>query len=384
MAKQRVGVIGGGQLAWMMALEAKSLDITLVVQTPKVIDPAVSAAAASILAPVAEAQGTRSLAARCQVITFENEFVDLAALRPLAAEGVQFRPSLDALAPLLDKYTQRQFLAAHGLPNPPYVMLDETIAVDAVGAIAEPVGFPLVMKTRRLGYDGQGTFILPSLTALQDTWQRLERPPVLLEAFIPFDKELAVMVARSTTGAVAVYPVVETQQVNQVCRRVIAPAAVSVEVQNTVTAIARTVIERLDFVGVLGIELFLTSDDAILVNEIAPRTHNSGHYTLDACETSQFAQQLRAVTGQSLGSTAMTCDRAVMVNLLGFEQAEHDYADLRTQLGHIPNAKVYWYGKPRSRPGRKLGHVTVPLTAGQPWQAIAQHIEALWYPAEKS
>ena len=381
MTKQRIGIVGGGQLAWMIGLEAPKLNLEIVVQTPKETDPAIITAVDHVLAPVADAVGTQTLADRCDVITFENEFVDLLALSPLAAQGVQFRPRLQALNPLLDKYTQRQFLAANDLPNPPYVPLDDTIADAEVAMIALPVGFPLVMKTRRLGYDGQGTFMIRSAEHLLETWVSIERQPVLLEAFIPFEKELAVMVARAISGDIAVYPVVETQQINQVCRYVIAPAAVSKPVQEEVEAISRTLIEQLDFVGVLGIELFLAPGETVLVNEVAPRTHNSGHYTLDTCITSQFAQQLLAVTGQSLGSTAMHCDRALMINLLGFENATSDYAELRSQLAQIPNAHVHWYGKQAARPGRKLGHITVCLAAGEDEQALIRKIETIWYPS---
>ncbi|MEM9768974.1 MAG: ATP-grasp domain-containing protein, partial [Cyanobacteria bacterium P01_D01_bin.71] len=259
--------------------------------------------------------------------------------------------------------------------------LDKTVGDEAVGAIAAPIGFPLVMKTCRLGYDGQGTFIISSENELLRTWQQIRRQAVLLEAFIPFEKELAMMVSRSTTGEIVVYPVVETQQVEQVCRRVIAPATVTMAVQQRVTAIARTLVEQLNFVGVLGIEFFLAPGDQVLVNEVAPRTHNSGHYTQDAAQTSQFAQQLLAVTGQPLGSPAMTCDRALMVNLLGFETAHHDYADVRAELSQQPHTYVHWYGKQQSRPGRKLGHVTVCLTAAEDWAQIAEAIEAIWYPS---
>ncbi|MGD1942966.1 MAG: 5-(carboxyamino)imidazole ribonucleotide synthase [Leptolyngbyaceae cyanobacterium] len=379
-----VGVIGGGQLAWMMGLEAPKLDLSMVVQTPQPTDPAMATAAAGVYAAIADVAGTQQLSDRCEVVTFENEFVDLGALQPLAAQGVSFRPQLSALAPLLDKYTQRQFLATHHLPNPPYVTLDHTTAPEAVAAIAAPIGFPLVMKTRRLGYDGQGTFVIRSAAALVATWTQIKRPPVLLEAFIPFEKELAVMVARSVQGEIAVYPVVETQQIEQVCRRVLAPAHISSAVVEAVQAIARTLIEQLDFVGILGIELFLGPGDQVLVNEVAPRTHNSGHYTLDACETSQFAQQLLAVTGQPLGNPKMTCDHALMVNLLGFESATHDYAEQRQQLAQIPQAQVYWYGKPAARPGRKLGHVTVCLAKGDDSAALIRQIEGLWYPTAQS
>lgn len=376
----RVGVIGGGQLAWMMAPGAAKLGISLVVQTPSKADPAVAIAEQTILAPVADVDGTRHLAEQCDVITFENEFVDLPALRSLAQAGVHFLPSLDALAPLLDKSTQRQFLEDHGLPNPPFVTLEDDLAPDEVQTRLARLGWPLVLKTRRLGYDGQGTFILKTAADFEHTWAKLNRAPVILEAFIPFEKELAVMVARSPQGTIVVYPVVETQQVNQVCRRVIAPAPVNPSVVAQIDAIARTLVEKLDFVGVLGVEFFLAPGDRVLINEVAPRTHNSGHYTLDACITSQFEQQLRAVCGLPLGTPDLTCAQAVMVNLLGFETADSDYHDIRQRLTQVPNATVYWYGKTASRPGRKLGHVTLCLTAEADPNAAIAIVESLWYP----
>ncbi len=378
---QRIGIIGGGQLAWMMAAGAQSLGLALVIQTPRQDDPAAAIATNIVLAPVADAAATRRLSQHCDVISFENEFVDLAALAPLDQQGVIFRPSLDALAPLLDKYDQRQCLQAAGLPNPRFITLSPPQTVDDIQAAATPLGWPLVMKTRRLGYDGQGTVVVKNWQQLQTRWEQMGRPEVLLEEFIAFEQELAVMVARDLDGQVVVYPVVETQQIEQVCRRVIAPAAISAPIQKTVADLARTLVEHLNYVGVLGMELFLAPGDHLLVNEVAPRTHNSGHYSLDACKTSQFEQQLRAVGGYPLGSPAMTCDRAVMVNLLGFETARHDYSEQRSRLAQIPNAHVYWYGKAESRPGRKLGHVTVCMAATTDAAAVIAQIEALWYPA---
>jgi 5-(carboxyamino)imidazole ribonucleotide synthase len=377
---QRVGIIGGGQLAWMMAPGAERLGLELVVQTPSPQDPAVAIAADTILALVADGAATAQLAQRCDVISFENEFIDLAALQTLPP--ATFRPSLQAIAPLLDKGHQREFLAQAGLPNPPLAFLEAKTDWASAQVLANQVGWPLVMKTCRLGYDGKGTFILQTWADCAATWERLGRVPVVLEAFIPFEKELAIMVARSAEGRVVTYPTVETQQIDQVCRRVIAPADISTAVADQAAALATTLVTALDYVGVLGIELFLALGDRLLVNEVAPRTHNSGHYTLDACETSQFEQQLRAVSDRPLGSTAMTCDRAVMVNLLGFETADHGYQEARSRLAAIPNAHVYWYGKAAARPGRKLGHVTVCPDAAQAADlpGLIQSVEALWYP----
>ena len=375
-----VGIIGGGQLAWMMAPGAERLGLELVVQTPRSQDPAVAIAADTILAPVDNGVATAQLAQRCDVISFENEFIDLAALNALPP--ATFRPSLRAIAPLLDKGHQREFLAQAGLPNPPLAFLGTEIDLASAQVLANQVGWPLVMKTCRLGYDGKGTFILQTWEDCAATWERIGRVPVLLEAFIPFEKELAIMVARAADGQMVTYPTVETQQIDQVCQRVIAPADISAAVADQAADLARALVTALDYVGVLGIELFLAPGDRLLVNEVAPRTHNSGHYTLDACETSQFEQQLRAVSDRPLGSTAMTCDLAVMINLLGFETAEHDYPEARSRLAAIPNAHVYWYGKAAARPGRKLGHVTVCPDVAQAadLSGLIHSVEALWYP----
>lgn len=361
----RVGVIGGGQLAWMMGDAAKKLGIELVIQTPNSDDPAVSIAKETLFAPVNDANATQELSDRVHVITFENEFVDLDALSKIQA---CFRPSLSALKPLLDKYDQRSFLKANHLPTPNFWLPGE-----------QPISLPIVVKTRRLGYDGQGTLIIRDQASWNEAIAKLESVPIVIEEFIPFDRELAVMAARSTKGEIVVYPVVETQQENQVCRRVIVPAEVSESVEREISAIAHTLLDRLEVVGIHGIEFFLTKDDRVLVNEIAPRTHNSGHYTIEACETSQFEQQLRAVSGLPLGSSALKYG-AVMVNLLGFEQAESDYLEKREAIAQLPNSFVHWYGKSESRPGRKLGHVTVLLNSGDSALEMGNAIESIWYP----
>lgn len=377
---KRVGVVGGGQLAWMMADAAKRLAVDLVVQTPSQDDPAVAIASDVILAAVDDAQATAKLAQQCDVITFENEFIDLAALRPLAAEGIRFYPQINALAPLLDKYQQRCYLRDLGLPVPQFVALDE-----ANPFLLSQFTFPIVLKARRHGYDGQGTYIVKDLEALEALLRR--RPRFwLLEAFVPFERELAIMVARSVDGTISLYPVVETQQENQVCRRVLVTQDLDAMVVEQVEAIARTLMSRLQVVGIFGIELFLTAEGKVLVNEIAPRTHNSGHYSLDACVTSQFEQHLRMVCGLPPGDPTLQWDAAVMVNLLGYEYSQDDYFAKQQQLAALPQTHLHWYGKSISRPGRKLGHVTCLIQADSPEAgrsqaiALAQQIESIWYP----
>ncbi|MEH2362316.1 5-(carboxyamino)imidazole ribonucleotide synthase [Nostoc sp.] len=383
---KRVGVIGGGQLAWMMADAAEKLGLELVIQTPSEHDPAVSIAQEIVFAPVDDASATEILAKKCDVITFENEFVNLQALSVLAQQGVCFRPRLEALAPLLDKYHQRCYLRDLGLPVPQFFALDEA---ENLKSKIEYLGFPLVLKSRRHGYDGQGTFIIQDFATLEQKLT-LNQSLFLLEEFVPFERELAIIAARSVEGEIVTYPVVETQQEQQVCRRVIAPAQITPNQLAEIQAIAHTLLNSLEVVGIFGIELFLSADGKILVNEIAPRTHNSGHFSLDACETSQFEQHLRAVSGLPLGNPALQCAGAVMVNLLGYENSHSYYQSQRQQIAEIPQAHLHWYGKTESRPGRKLGHVTVLLDnqnresgsayANSVGAAIAHTIESIWYP----
>lgn len=383
---KRVGVIGGGQLAWMMGDAAKKLGVQLVVQTPSLHDPAVAIAQDAVLATVDDAISTEVLAQKTDVITFENEFVNLDALSLIEHQGVCFRPRLNALSPLLDKYYQRCYLQKLGLPVPRFFAITQA---ENLSSQIQELGFPVVLKSRRHGYDGQGTFIIHDLAALEQklnsytTNAALSQDIFLIEEFVPFERELAVIAARSVDGEVVSYPVVETQQEQQVCRRVIAPADITPEQETEIQAIAHTLLNSLEVVGLFGIELFLTATGKILVNEIAPRTHNSGHFSLDACETSQFEQHLRAVCGLPLGNTALTCASAVMVNLLGYENSTSDYQSQRQQLAAIPDACVHWYGKTESRPGRKLGHVTVLLH--QPNRDAINHIvhqiESIWYPS---
>ncbi len=379
IAAKRVGVIGGGQLAWMMAEAARDLQVQLVVQTSHLSDPAVAEASGVVLADIQDAQATAELARQCDVITFENEFVNLEALSALASAGTVFYPSLNTLSPLLDKYDQRQYLAERGFPTPHFTTRYPDQAWDSV---LTDWTFPFVLKARRNGYDGQGTFIIPDRATLLDVSQKLGNQPVLIEEFVAFTRELAVMVARSQTGEISVYPVVETQQKKQVCHWVLAPADLALQTVQVIEEIAHRLASSLDLVGIVGIELFLTSGGQVLVNELAPRTHNSGHYTIEACITSQFAQQLRAVCGLPLGQSDLRYPAAVMVNLLGYESAEQDYGDKRKALSAIPGATVHWYSKNQARPGRKLGHVTVTVSdvrSRTDLLKITEAIESIWY-----
>ena len=395
---KRIGVIGGGQLALMMGSAAQKLSVELIVQTPNANDPAVSIASNTIFAAVDDATATAELAKQCDIITFENEFIDIQALSKLATDKVCFRPRIEALSPLLDKYHQRCFLQYLGIPVPKFTLPESLFTVSSQTTQQTKINhsqeweltFPAVLKARRHGYDGQGTFIVKDLTSLEEKLYQdpekkqrnnLVESHFLLEEFIPFQKELAVVAARSTSGEISTFVVVETQQEQQVCRRVIAPADISLQIEKTIKDIACKVLDNLQVVGVFAIELFLTNSGEVLVNEIAPRTHNSGHFSIDACFTSQFEQHLRVVSDLPLGNVAMKIPCAIMVNLLGYETLKSNYSDKRSELAKIPGAHVHWYGKSESRPGRKLGHITVLFDKLNRDEAmtIANNIESIWY-----
>jgi 5-(carboxyamino)imidazole ribonucleotide synthase len=378
-----IGVIGGGQLAWMMAEAAPKLGLSLVVQTPKLDDPAVArvGSAAVVQGAVGDAAVTRQLLDRVDLVTFENEFVDLAALGELARSGACFRPSLNSLEPLLDKYDQRCFLQQIGLPVPAFAAITDRAQAMQIDRWenGQPLTFPAVLKTRRHGYDGQGTRVVADRAALLAVGDQWRWQPLILEAFVPFERELAAVAARSVTGEVAIYPIVETQQVNQVCRRVIAPAPIPPTVATHCQEIAHRLLSQIGAIGIFGIELFVTAEGQVSVNEVAPRTHNSGHFSIDACHTSQFEQHLRAVAGLPLGPVELHCACAAMVNLLGFEVATSDYRERRDRLATVPRSRVHWYGKTSATPGRKLGHVTVLADNLAELQRAIDRLESIWY-----
>jgi 5-(carboxyamino)imidazole ribonucleotide synthase len=373
MQANKIGIVGGGQLAQMMALAAAKLKLEVVVQTPTRADPAVAYADAAIIASIDDAKATEQMVIACDVVTFENEFVDLVALEKIDAQLHPFYPSIKALTPLLDKYKQRQFLSRLGISTPQFR------AVEIDKRVTYPV--PVAFKSRRFGYDGYGTFIITTESELAMFISRFAGDEMLLEEYIPFDRELAIIVTRDPKGNSVVYPLVETQQVGGVCRRVFLPADCSPEIIQRSENLAKQIVNALDAVGTFAIELFLTKSGELLVNEIAPRVHNSGHYTIEATDVSQFTQHLLAISGRELIPPQLTCANAVMVNLLGYEDAIDDYRDKRDRLAAIEGSHVHWYGKPESREGRKLGHVTICLQDIDRSRLlqIATEIESIWY-----
>jgi len=353
-APLRVGILGGGQLARMTADAARVLGLETVVLDPDEDAPA-GQVTRQVVGPLERHDALAAFARQIDVATLENEFVHRGALEYLAERGIMVRPSIHTFAVILDKLHQRAHMSAAGLSPTPFASIASPADAEAFAA---EHGWPVVLKTRSQGYDGRGVAIARNAAEVPAAWQRLGAGAraLMAEGFVAFAQELAVMVVRNAHGEVIAYPVVETVQEDYVCRLVRAPAEVPDDVAAHARDVATRAIAAIDGIGVFGVELFLGPGDRVSVNEIAPRPHNSGHYTIDACVTSQFENHLRAVVGLPLGPATMTAPPAVMVNLLGTRSGST--ADLHSGVQRRGEAWVHLYGKRELRPGRKMGHVT--------------------------
>jgi 5-(carboxyamino)imidazole ribonucleotide synthase len=345
-------MVGAGQLARMCQQAAIGLDIELTVLAGSADEPAVLAGARLEQGSPQEIADLRRLASRVDVVTFDHEQVDPEFLSELEAEGVKLAPGAAAKLHAQDKLHARRALATHGFPMPDFAQASGIGEFDQFAAVH---GWPVVAKIPRGGYDGRGVWILDGRDEASELLSEVPGP-FLLEAMLEIEMEIAVMVARSTDGELAVYPVVETVQREAMCREVIAPASISPKMAETATRMATDIAHRIGLTGVMAVELFVTPE-GLLVNELALRPHNSGHYSIEGCVTSQFEQHLRAVLGMPLGDTSLTAPSVVTVNVVGGESKSGPQSRLAGALS-VPGAHVHLYGK-QTRPGRKLGHVTV-------------------------
>lgn len=358
MASQIIGVIGGGQLARMMIPPAIELGLEL-----RVLEEAEGMSAdlaATGVGDYRDLDTVLAFAETVDVITFDHEHVPPAILRELVSRGIPVHPGPDALLYAQDKLQMRAKLSELGLPVPEWAAVE---SADELGAFLAEHGGRAVVKTARGGYDGKGVRVVSEAGGADDWFLALAEDgrggALLVEELVPFRRELAQLVARRPSGEVAAWPVVETVQRDGVCAEVIAPAAGTAgRAAETAAGIARRIADGLGVTGVLAVELFETTDGRLLVNELAMRPHNSGHWSIEGAVTSQFEQHLRAVLDLPLGSTEPRADWSVMVNILG-GPAEGTLADrYPAALAAHPEAKFHGYGK-EPRPGRKVGHVTV-------------------------
>ncbi|MBE2212966.1 MAG: 5-(carboxyamino)imidazole ribonucleotide synthase [Opitutaceae bacterium] len=351
-----LGIIGGGQLARMLAQAASRLGCATVILEREAGVPAAQVTDAVITGDWNEPGSLVRLGRRADVVTLENEFVDAHGLASLEKTGRALWPSAATIDAIQDKLRQREVLVAAGLPVPCFAAVPDRRALAKLG---EMLGWPIMVKRRRNGYDGKGNFTLRSAAEIGAAWRHLGavENSMLAEVFCRYRKELAVMVCRGRDGSIATYPVVETVQRDHICHIVSAPAAIDSEIAQRAVDIARRAVDAFGGVGCFGVELFLMPDGDIVINELAPRVHNSGHYSMEACACSQFENHVRAVLGWPLGSTAMVAPAAVMINLLGASGGSGRPHGLERALA-IQGAHVHVYGKARSARGRKMGHVT--------------------------
>jgi 5-(carboxyamino)imidazole ribonucleotide synthase len=346
-----IGILGGGQLARMLAAAGARLGLRTHVFAPSADEPAFDVCAARTVAEYLDESALAAFAAAVDVVTYEFENVPaetaafLDALAPV-------RPNPRALALTQDRLTEKEFVRGLGVETAPFADVgDERALAEAVSRL----GLPSILKTRRFGYDGKGQIMLREGADLPAAFAALGRAPCILEGFVPFAREVSVVAARGVDGAFRAYDLCENTHERHILALTVAPARVSPQTAETAIGVARRIAEAADYVGVFAVEMFVVEEDGterVVVNEIAPRVHNSGHWTLDGAVTSQFEQHMRAVAGWPLGSTRRHGSRVEMRNLIG-EDADK-WRDISAEEG----ASLHLYGKKEARPGRKMGHVT--------------------------
>ena len=352
-----LGILGGGQLAKMLAQAAYRLGLNVAVIEGHADSPAGDMTKSDFPGGWLSAGELERFIEVSDIITLENEFIDPEILDKISQKRKVF-PSPDTMRLVQDKFIQKETFKNAGLPLPYFEKVD---TIEDVIQFGEKVGYPFVIKARKYGYDGYGNATVFNRENIDEAWKKFnsgeKRQDLMAEEFIEFTKELAVIVARNETGEVEVYPCVETVQYRHICHEVIAPAEISEENRNQARQIALKSVNSINGVGVFGVEMFLTKTGKILINEIAPRPHNSGHYTIEACHTSQYENCIRAVCGLPLGSSKMIVSAAVMINLLGEREGLGVPENVTELLRHC-NVFLHLYNKKQSRAGRKMGHIT--------------------------
>lgn len=345
-----IGILGGGQLGRMTALAAARLGYRCHIFSQEEDAPASQVSWRTTVADWRDNRALAEFAASCGVVTYEFENIPAIAAASVARHA-PLRPDADVLATCQDRITEKRFLGDIGVPTARWMPARD---VAGLGRAVREIGCPAVLKSVRLGYDGKGQVAIETASDLDADWAEMTaagEKAGILEARVDFVLEISVLVARSVAGDVATYVPVENRHENHVLRRTVAPAPIDPAIASAADGIARCVAEHLGLVGVLAVEMFVPGDGGVLVNELAPRPHNSGHWTIDGCGVSQFEQCVRAIAGLPLGPTERHAD-AVMDNLLGSEV--HRWRELAAD----PGARLHLYGKREARPGRKMGHVT--------------------------
>jgi len=350
-----IGIVGGGQLGKMLTDAAKPLGLDVIVLDTAENGPAVQAGARLYRGGLKDAAAIKQLGELCDVVTIEIEHIDVDALAAVEATGTPVHTSPATIHMIQDKFKQKEFLQDNGIATAESV---EIIDNESAHKILEDFGGQMLLKTRHGAYDGRGNAKVTSSEELDQALAQFSSQKLYAERLVPFVKELAVMVARDIHGMIKTYPVTETIHDRNICIQTLTPAPVGTDILTRATELAIQTGQLLRGAGMFGIEMFLTADGTILVNEIAPRVHNSGHYTMDACETSQFEQHIRAITGMELGSVEMITPASTMINILGERDGPVDIQGL-DEVTSMPQTFVHLYGKSPTKIDRKMGHINV-------------------------
>ena len=364
-----LGIIGGGQLGMMIAEAAKKMpdEISeIIVLDPTENCPAAQVGATQIIADFKNRDAIIDLANKSDIITYEIESGDSDVLKSVE-KNAEINPSPETLRIIQDKFLQKTFLKENNIPVPDFVKIEN---IGDVKNTLKEFGYPALLKARRDAYDGRGNYKIDSENDLQKAYDYFKGQKLLLEKFVPFKMEVSVIASRNTKGQIKTYPLVENIHEDNILRETIAPARVSEEVTKKAEIIAEKTMTVLRGAGIFGIEMFVTQDDSIVINEIAPRVHNSGHHSLQSSETSQFEQHLRAILGLELGSTKLL-HNTIMYNILGSKDFQGEYKPLEISE---ENLFLKMYGKKISKPLRKLGHFNL---VGNKGESIDQLIEKL-------
>ena len=351
----RIGIVGGGQLGKMLTQSAKKLGFYVTIIDPTRDSPAGQVADKQIVADYRDEKAILKLAKVSDLITFEIELANDNALYKIMKKGKVVNPSPVTLAIIRDKLKQKEFLTKNKIPTARFL---EVSSFSSMIDAAKIFGYPLMLKARTDAYDGRGNALIKNANDIEKGLIKLKGRKLYIEQFVKFKKELAVMIAKNKKGEIKIYPIVETIHKDNICDTVIAPAPITKIQLKKAQRLGKKVASHLKGAGVFGIEMFLDMKDNVLVNEIAPRVHNSGHYTIEGCITSQFEQHIRAITNLPLGNTDLISKAVVMKNILATKNGPSILQGIEKALA-IPGVSLHIYGKKESRLNRKMGHITV-------------------------
>lgn len=352
---KKIGIIGGGQLGKMLILDGKRMDYQFMILDPTFYCPAHGISDLHIVAGFDDVEAIERLASKVDVVTYEFEHISVEALRRVEEMGVPVYPSSRTLALIQDKYVQKDWMRRHGIPVPDFIKVEGKEDISLAG---EKFGYPMLLKTCTGGYDGKGNYLIANAAGVEKAFAALGsgKVPLMTERYVDFSKEVSILACRSIQGEKSVFPVAENVHKNNILDETTVPADISGDSAKEAMEVAKQCLDAFDACGMLCIELFVTKEGHILVNELAPRPHNSGHYTIEGCCTSQYEQHIRAILGLPLGDTGLLRPTA-MKNIIGDHEGYAHVHGLEEAYKN-PNVKVHIYGKEEIKNGRKMGHIT--------------------------